>query len=127
MNQIQNKRGPALVDDSKYLAYKRDGDVLKKAILELPDKMAEYINNKALDDVTEFKRAAFLLYAYIDSGLMSHGYAADLLGVDKFDLIDFYGKYGIPYINEKDWDKYKDSEKKVSAYFAKHRRMRKNG
>ncbi len=64
------------------------------------------------------------MYAYIDAGLMSHGYAAQLLEVDKFDLINFYGKYGLSYINKEDWDKYKNTEEEVSAFFEKHRKSK---
>lgn len=91
---------------------------MKKAVLEFPDKMADYLKKQSLDDVTEFKRAAFLLYAYIDAGLMSHGYAAELLGVNKFNLIDFYGEYGLSYIDKKDVEKYKDIENEVSDFLA---------
>lgn len=97
---------------------------MKLATLELPDNMADYINQKLVDEATDFKRAAFLLYAYIDAGLMSHGYAAQLLGVNKFDLINFYGKYGLSYINKEDWDKYKNTEDEVSAFFEKHRKSK---
>lgn len=96
---------------------------MKKTVLELPDKMADYIKKHPLDDVTKFKRAAFLLYAYIDAGLMSHGYAAELLGVNKFDLIDFYGEYGLSYINKGDVEKYKDIENEVSEFFSNRRRL----
>ncbi|MBQ9526057.1 MAG: UPF0175 family protein, partial [Fretibacterium sp.] len=31
---------------------------------------------------------------------ISHGRAAEILGVNKIDLIEFYGSMGIPYINQ---------------------------
>ena len=49
---------------------------------------------------------------------MSHGYAAELLGVNKFNLIDFYGEYGLSYIDKKDVEKYKDIENEVSDFLA---------
>ena len=97
---------------------------MKIAPLKLPDAMADYINSHEIDDETEFKRAAFLLYAYIDAGMMSHGYAAELLGVNKFDLIDFYGNYGLSYIKKEDLTKYKESEDEVSAYFDERRKQK---
>ncbi len=97
---------------------------MKKAILELPDEMADYIKDHKIDDTTEFKRAAFLLYAYIDAGMMSHGKAAELLGVNKFDLINFYGNYGLSYIRKEDSMKYKESEDEISAYYAEQRGYR---
>ena len=78
---------------------------MKNATLGLPDAMADYINSHEIDDETGFKRAAFLLYAYIDAGMMSHGYAAELLGVNKFDLIDFYGNYGLGLYQKRRFDK----------------------
>ena len=90
---------------------------MKSILLNFPDKMADYINNRSIDDITEFKRAAFLLYAYIDAGMLSYGAAAELLGVDKFKLIDFYGGYGIPYVDY-DLDTYAESEKKLNDYYA---------
>lgn len=97
---------------------------MKKATLDLPDDMADYINSHKIDDDTEFKRAAFLLYAYIDAGMMPHGKAADLLGVNKFDLIDFYGSYGLSYIKKEDLARYKDAEDEISAYFNGQRKER---
>lgn len=97
---------------------------MKNATLGLPDAMVDYINSHEIDDETEFKRAAFLLYAYIDAGMMSHGYAAELLGVNKFDLIDFYGNYGLAYIKKEDLTKYKESEDGISAYFDERRKQK---
>ncbi len=94
---------------------------MKKVTLELPDEMAEYIKSHKIDDITEFKRAAFLLYPYIDAGMMSHGYAASLLGIDKFDLINFYGNYGIPYIKKEDAIKYKNVEDEISSFYQARR------
>ncbi|MBO6293677.1 MAG: hypothetical protein J6N51_15695 [Selenomonas sp.] len=89
---------------------------MKQAKIELSNEMADFINNRKIDDLTEFKRAAFMLYAYIDAGLISHGKAASMLGVDKFRLINFYGKYGLQYITDP-VDKYADSEKKLLSYY----------
>lgn len=71
---------------------------MEKTEIALPAPLAEFIKEYPADSVTAFKRAAFLLYAYIDSEMLSTGKAAELLGMRKFDLIDFYGTYGIPYV-----------------------------
>lgn len=82
---------------------------MKQVKIDLPNKMADFLNKKKINDTTEFKRAAFMLFAYIDSGIISHGKAAELLGVDKFRLINFYGNYGLQYITDP-VDKYLESE-----------------
>lgn len=46
-----------------------------------------------------FERDAMLLYPYIQNMTISHGRAAEILGVHILDLIAFYGKLGLPYID----------------------------
>lgn len=43
-------------------------------------------------------RDAMLLYPQIRNATISHGRAAEILGVHKMDLIEYYGSIGIPYI-----------------------------
>ena len=49
---------------------------------------------------TAMERNAMMLYPYIKNMTISHGRAAEILGVKKIDLIEFYGSMGIPYINQ---------------------------
>ena len=95
---------------------------MKHLKLILPEKMTDYINSHPVDEITAFKRAAFLLYAYIDAGMISHGKAAELLGVDKFDLIDFYGGYGIPYVTLEGTRKFIESENRLNSFYAQRRK-----
>ena len=44
-------------------------------------------------------RNAMLIYPYIQNGTISHGRAAEILGVHKMDLIEFYNSMGIPYLD----------------------------
>ena len=53
---------------------------------------------KELDPETEFERNAMMLYPLIQNVTISHGRAAELLGVRKLDLIEFYNKMGLPYL-----------------------------
>lgn len=39
-----------------------------------------------------------ILYPYIKEGIISHGRAAEILGIFKMDLITLYGNFGLPYI-----------------------------
>lgn len=63
----------------------------------LPQELCCFLTctNKA----DEFRRDAFILYPYIQNKTISHGRAAEILGVSKRELIDFYGDEGFPYID----------------------------
>lgn len=89
---------------------------MKSFSIDFPNEMTEFLNKTKVTDILNFKRAAFLLYAYIDEGKLSHGKAAELLGVDKFDLIDFYDKYGLKYIKYSLSD-YAEKEKQLFEDF----------
>lgn len=52
------------------------------------------------DQEAQITRNAMLVYPYIKSGVMSHGKAAEMLGLHKIDLIALYGKLGLPYFDE---------------------------
>lgn len=52
------------------------------------------------DEETRITRNAMLVYPYIKSGVLSHGKAAELLGLRKTELITLYGKLGLPYFDE---------------------------
>ena len=40
-----------------------------------------------------------ILYPYIQQGMISHGKAAEILGIFKIDLITLYGKMGLSHID----------------------------
>lgn len=71
--------------------------------LEIPEDMKPYINNGS-----KLRQNAILLYPYILDKTISHGRAAEILGVSKLDLIDLYANLGFPYfdltMNELDKD-----------------------
>ena len=52
------------------------------------------------DQNRSFERNAMLLYPFIKNLAISHGRAAEILGVNKLDLIDYYCSMGIPYLNQ---------------------------
>lgn len=74
--------------------------------LEIPEDMKPYINAKSTDD--KLRQNAILLYPYILDKTISHGRAAEILGISKLDLIDLYANLGFPYfdltMNELDKD-----------------------
>ena len=55
--------------------------------ITFPKDMAPFLER---DQAQEFKRNAMILYPYIQDMTISHGRAAEILGVNKLDLIDFY-------------------------------------
>ncbi len=71
--------------------------------LEIPEDMIPYVNNNH-----KFRQNAILLYPYILDKTISHGRAAEILGISKLDLIDLYADLGFPYfdltMNELDKD-----------------------
>ncbi len=66
--------------------------------ISVPEGMVPYLGET--DQRRSFERNAMLLYPLIQNLTISHGRAAEILGVHKFDLIDFYGSMGIPYLNQ---------------------------
>lgn len=71
--------------------------------LEIPKDMIPYVNNN-----NKLRQNAILLYPYILDKTISHGRAAEILGISKLDLIDLYADLGFPYfdltMNELDKD-----------------------
>ena len=47
----------------------------------------------------ELKRKALAVYPYIKNRMISHGRAAEMLGVKKDALIELYGNLGIAYFD----------------------------
>ena len=72
-------------------------DMIPVQIL-VPSEMASYID--AADQEASFARNAMILYPLIQNLTISHGRAAEILGVSKLDLIDFYNSMGLPYLNQ---------------------------
>lgn len=66
--------------------------------LKVPTEAKTYV----LDKTTEEVRNAILLYPSIVNNTISHGRAAELLGISKMELIELYGRLGIPYLDMTD-------------------------
>ena len=65
--------------------------------LNVPKEIASFL---VLDeDQNELQRNAMLLYPYIKQGTISHGRAAEILGITKWEIIELYNKLGFPYID----------------------------
>ena len=68
--------------------------------LEMPEKMVTFAMPSGEED--QLERNAMILYPYIRKGIISHGKAAEILGIFKMDLITLYGNLGLPYIEMTD-------------------------
>ena len=66
--------------------------------IQVPDGMVSYVITN--DEQSELMRNAMLLYPYIKDLTISHGKAAEILGIRKYELIDLYGKLGLPYLDQ---------------------------
>ena len=81
------------------MALGRSGFMLMTSMeINLPVSVKDYV----LDDTTEEMRKALLLYPSIANDTISHGRAAELLGMSKMDLIRLYSRLGIPYLDMTD-------------------------
>ncbi len=68
--------------------------------VKVPKEMQIYFSDDyAIDSGDELKRNALLLYPYIYKNVISHGRAAEILGIKKIDLIDLYDQMGFPYFD----------------------------
>ena len=65
--------------------------------IKVPVEMAVYLEPSG--QVTELERNVMLLYPYILNQTISHGRAAEILGIRKNDLIDIYDRLGFSYLD----------------------------
>ena len=71
-----------------------------KIQVKVPKEMQVFFSDDyAIETGNELKRNALLLYPYIHNNVISHGRAAEILGMRKLDLIDLYDEMGFPYFN----------------------------
>lgn len=72
--------------------------MLKTVQIDVPEDIIPFT---VLDDIeAQNTRNAMLVYPFIKNGAISHGKAAEMLGLHKIDLITLYGKLGLPYFDE---------------------------
>lgn len=65
--------------------------------IRVPVGMTMYL--KPRDVKAELQRNALLLYPYIKDKTISHGKAAEILGISKYELIELYDKMGLAYLS----------------------------
>lgn len=66
--------------------------------ISVPQMMAEYTVSD--DEKTTLTRNAMILFPYIQNETISHGKAAQILGIHKMDLIALYSNLGLPYFDQ---------------------------
>ena len=68
--------------------------------ITVPKDMKSYFtDNYSFESKEVLKRNALLLYPYVHKNVMSHGRAAEIVGIKKLDLIDLYDDMGFPYFD----------------------------
>lgn len=77
----------------------------------IPKEMKPFLLNENSSD--ELRRDALILFPYIKDLTISHGRAAEILGIPKWDLIELYEDMGLPYL---DLD-ISEVEKEVNSYY----------
>lgn len=65
--------------------------------IKVPSDMKKFL--AAADPESELTRNALLLYPFIVNQTISHGRAAEILGIRKSELIDLYDKQGYSYLD----------------------------
>ena len=65
--------------------------------IKVPVGMSKYL--VTINPEAELTRNALLLYPYILDQTISHGRAAEILGIRKSELIDLYEKLGYSYFD----------------------------
>ena len=66
--------------------------------IKVPEGMTMYL--KPQSQHAELVRNALLLYPYINDKTISHGTAAEILGISKYELIELYDGIGLAYLSQ---------------------------
>lgn len=65
--------------------------------IKVPEEMTMYLHPRSPH--AELERNALLLYPYIHDRTISHGRAAEILGISKYDLLEIYDYMGLSYLS----------------------------
>lgn len=71
--------------------------ITESVTITVPAGMSQYVTS--ISPETEVIRNALLLYPYILNQTISHGRAAEILGIMKSELIDIYDRLGYSYLD----------------------------
>lgn len=85
---------------------------MTKVEIDIPQEMIEYTVKLNAD--MQLLRNAMILYPYIQNCTISHGRAAEILGVTKIALIALYSKMGFAYLDMTD-DEFEEEIRTVKS------------
>ena len=88
--------------------------ITERIEIEIPQGMKAYMESG--DPETALVRNAMILYPYILGKKISHGRAANILGIRKSDLIDLYAGLGFYYLDQT-MDELEDDLVTISRFF----------
>ena len=71
---------------------------MKEFNITIPKEMFVYLTID--EDRSELERNAMMLYPYVKNLTISHGRAAEILGITKWELITLYDDIGLPYLDQ---------------------------
>jgi len=72
--------------------------VMTNVNISVPQSIVQY--TMVEDKKLQLLRNAMLVFPYIQNDTISYGKAAELLGMNKLDLISLYGSLGICYLDQ---------------------------
>ena len=71
--------------------------IYTETLIKVPEQMVTYLQPATEED--ELLRNAMILLPYIQKGAISHGRAAEIIGIKKWELIKIYDELGLPYLS----------------------------
>ena len=78
--------------------------------VSIPKEMAPYLDWE--DQGLSLEQNALLLYPMVRDLVISHGRAAEILGMKKWDLIALYDRMGFPYLDQS----HQDLDEEISGF-----------
>ena len=98
LSDLQKLINQVVLIDYTIIILGRDIMVTTESVtIKVPVGMSKYL--VTMNPETELTRNALLLYPYILNQTISHGRAAEFLGIRKSELIDLYDKLGYSYFD----------------------------
>ena len=98
LSDLQKLINQVVLIDYTIIILGRDIMVTTESVtIKVPVGMSKYL--VTINPEAELTRNALLLYPYILDQTISHGRAAEILGIRKSELIDLYDKLGYSYFD----------------------------
>ena len=98
LSDLQKLINQVVLIDYTIIILGRDIMVTTESVtIKVPVGMSKYL--VTINPEAELTRNALLLYPYILNQTISHGRAAEILGIRKSELIDLYDKLGYSYFD----------------------------